>query len=346
MFKRTKLGKVSIVVFLTALIWVYADLAQDERLNLTNVAIDVAKSSDPTLWVSFVVEGMAPNLRTSVALDTVVLKGPASRVTEVERRKNKGALDLDLFLVPEEAGPAQAGVRTLDVLDFLKRSDEIRQLGLTVEECEPDALTVQVRKLVKTSVAVQCVGIDPSLEVAALEPSTVEAHVPEDGALKATIRLTPDEQNQARNAPVEKTPYIELVPGQRREVSTKVRVTLTPAQNVLAADSVPATLGFCFSPNLQGKYRVVLQNDPTELARVLVRATPFARQAYREAPYQILLYIDDRDRQATEPIRREVVFSFPEEYVRRDEIRADQPAPIARFTLEPIPEATTEISGL
>ncbi len=346
MFKRTKLGKVSIVIFLTALIWVYADLAQDERLSLTNVVIEVAKPSDPALWVSFVVEEMAPNLRTSVVLDTVVLKGPASRITEVERRKNKGMLALDLYLVPEQARLKEAGEHTLDVLDFLKRNDEIRQLGLTVEDCEPLTLKVRVRKLDKASVAVQCVGIDPSLEVGTLEPSTVEAYVPEDGALKATIRLTPEEQNQAKNAPVEKTPYIELVPGQRRDVSTKVKVTLTAAQNVLAADSVPATLGFCFSPNLQGKYRVVLENDPTELARVLIRATPLARQAYREGSYQILLYIDDRDRQATEPIRREVVFSFPEEYVRRDEIRADQPAPIARFTLEPIPEANTEISGL
>jgi len=346
MFKRTKLGKVSIVIFLTALIWVYADLAQDDRLSLTNVVIEVAKPSDPASWVSFVVEETVPNLRTSVVLDTVVLKGPASRITEVERSKNKGMLALDLFLVPEKEGLDKPAVRSVDVLDFLKRNDEIRQLGLTVEDCEPRTLTVQVRELVETSVAVQCVGIDPSLEVGALEPSTVTAHVPKDEALKATIRLTPEEQNQAKNAPVEKTPYIELVPGQRREVSTKVRVTLTAAQNVLAADSVPATLGFCFSPNLQGKYRVVLQNDPTELARVLIRATPLARQAYREAPYHILLYIDDRDRQATEPIRREVVFSFPEEYVRRDEIRADQPAPVARFTLEAIPEATTEISGL
>lgn len=346
MFKRTKLGKISIVIFLTALIWVYADLAQDDRLSLTNVVIEVAKPSDPASWVSFVVEETVPNLRTSVVLDTVVLKGPASRITEVERSKNKGMLALDLFLVPEKEGLDKPAVRSVDVLDFLKRNDEIRQLGLTVEDCEPRTLTVQVRELVETSVAVQCVGIDPSLEVGALEPSTVTAHVPKDEALKATIRLTPEEQNQAKNAPVEKTPYIELVPGQRREVSTKVRVTLTAAQNVLAADSVPATLGFCFSPNLQGKYRVVLQNDPTELARVLIRATPLARQAYREAPYHILLYIDDRDRQATEPIRREVVFSFPEEYVRRDEIRADQPTPIARFTLESIPEATTEISGL
>jgi hypothetical protein len=344
--KNIKFGKVSIVVFLTALIWVWADLAQDERLNLSNVVVEVATSSDPALWVNFVVEHEEPGVQAAVALDTVVLKGPASRVADVERLKNKGVLDLDLFLVPEQEAMTQEGARTLNVLDFLKSKDEIRQLGLTVESCEPRVLTVQVGKLDPKSIPVECVGIDPSLQVVSIEPPTVEAYVPKDETRRAIVRLTPDEQNQAKNAPVEKTPYIELAPGQRREVSRKVKVTLAPAENLLRTDSVPATYGFCFSPNLQGKYRVILQNDPTELAAVRIKATLFARQAYGQEPFQILLYIHDPDIRATEPIRREFVFNFPQDYLRRDEIRADQPAPVARFTLEPIAEAGAETSGM
>jgi len=340
MAQKSKLGKMSIVIFLTALIWVWADLAQDERLDLSNVVIEMATPSDPAVWVSFVVQDEEPGLRTSVALDTVVLKGPKSRVNEMELLKNRGALDLDLFLVPERDRLTESGNQTVDMLDFLKRSDEIRQRGLTVESCEPRVVTVRARKLVKRSVPVECVGIAPSLEIESLEPSNVEAYVPEDESLKARIRLTPEEQSQARNTPVEKTPYIELTPGQQRPVlnSAKVRVTLTTAQNLLNDYQVSATLGFCFSPILQGKYRVKLANE-LELATVLIKATPFAHQAYAREPYQMILYIDDSDRQATEQIRREVVFTFPEEYVRREEIRADQPAPVAKFTLEPIPEA-------
>ena len=118
------------------------------------------------------------------------------------------------------------------------------------------------------------------------------------------------------------------------------------SENLLRTDSVPATYGFCFSPNLQGKYRVILQNDPMELAAVRIKATLFARQAYGQEPFQILLYIHDPDIRATEPIRREFVFNFPQDYLRRDEIRADQPAPVARFTLEPIAEAGAEASGM
>jgi len=344
--KKVKIGKVSIVVFLTALIWVWADLAQDERLNLSDVRVELAKSSNPALWVNFVAEGEAPDLQTSVTLDSVVLKGPASRVAEVKRLKNKGTLDLNLFRAPEREGMTKTDVRTLDVLDFLKRSDEIRRLGLTVEGCEPKRLTLRVQELVKMPVAVECAGLDPSVQVKAIVPDTVEVFVPKEeaGVRKATVRLTPDEQSRAKNVPVEKTPYIELVPGQRRDILTKVKVTLAPAENSLIDDRVPATLGVCFSQNMQGKYRVVLvDDDPTKRAAVLVQATLPARDAYaKQTAPQMLLYLREEDRQATEPITREVVFNFPQEYVRTDEIRANQSAPTVRFRLEPISEKNVE----
>ncbi len=347
MIKRLKPGKISIVVFLTFLIWVWADLSQDDRLTLSDVRVEVAKSTDQTLWVNFVVDQADPNLQTSVALDTVVLKGPASRVAEVGRRKNRGALDLNLFLVPEQQGLTQTQVQTLDVLEFLRTNDEIRKLGLTVEKCEPQRLTVMTQKLVEQFVPVECVGIDASLQVANLDPSTVAAYVPVGKIIPARIpRLNADEQNQAKTGAIEKTPYIELVsgvPGQRREVSTKVKVTLAPVQRVLAEGWVPITYVFCLGPNLQGKYRVVLENDPTELTGVMVRATAEARQAYLDADYQLTLSIRDQDAQVPAdqgPIKRLFKFEFTEDYVRRGEIEAIGPAPEARFTLVPIPAET------
>jgi len=349
-FKKIKFGKISIVVFLTALIWVWADLARDEPLDLPDVVVEVAKSSNPALWVSFVAEGEEPALRTSVTLTSVVLKGPARKVAAVKLLRNKGTLDLNLFLSPEREGMTKADIHPLDVLDFLKRSDELRQLGLTVIDCEPKRLTLRVQELVKTSVAVDCAGLDPSVQVKSLQPEMVEAYVPKDEAdvRKAMVRLSPEEQNRAKNEPVAKTPYIELAPGQRRDVSAKVMIALAPAQNVLVSARVPAALGVCFSQNMQGKFRVVLENDQTELAAVLIRATTLAQQAYAQAPYQIILYVQDADRQATElPIQRPVVFNFPDEYVQKGEIEADQKPPTARFTLQQIvePPGTTTESG-
>jgi hypothetical protein len=272
----------------------------------------------------------------------VVLKGPASRVAEVQRLKNKGALDLSLFLMAEREGMTKADVHVLDVMGFLRQNAEIRRLGLAVEDCKPQRLTVRVQELVKMSVAVECAGLDPSVQVK-IQPDTVEAYVPKEeaGVRKATVRLTPDDQNRAKNVPVEKTPYIELVPGQRREVSTKVKVTLAPAEKSLIDDRVPAVLNFCFSQNTQGKYRVVLSdaNDPTKpLAAVMVQATLQARDLYAKTTPQLILYIRDEDRQATDFITREVQFNFPQDSLRAGEIRASQTAPTVRFRLEPIAE--------
>lgn len=345
MSNKFKFGKISVAVFLTALIWVWADLAQDERLVLSNVvSVTVASSSDPNLWVSLQVEESV--LRSSLTVDRVVLKGPASRVAEVERMKNKGALDLDLFLVPEPMGLTEPGVRTLDALSFLKQSDEIRQLGLTVETCEPRVITVQVRRLRVEDVAVECVDEKGNpVKPESLEPSRVDVRVPPEAIFVARVRLTADERKQARDAPIDKVPYVELADGQRREAAQKVKVKLPPAQDVLSAYPVSATLGFCMSQNLQGKYRVELRDDPTANP-VIIRATLSARQEYEKAPFHMILYIEDSDKPGPDFVARRVVLNFPEEYVRRGEIElVDQTPPEVQFRLVPIPTETAEGSG-
>jgi hypothetical protein len=180
--------------------------------------------------------------------------------------------------------------------------------------------------------------------------------VPAGETLKATVQLSSQEQTQARAVAVEKTPYI-VIDGQRQEVSTKVSVTLAPAQNPLTSALVPATYSFNFSPNTQGKYRVRLAED-TDLAAltsVSVRATPVARDAYRAAGPQLVLYISDRDvptgsQDAQIPpdqwIERDFEFRFPAEFVRRGEIEANQQPPKAKFILVPITAETTPESDL
>lgn len=334
MVKNPKLGKISIVVFLTVLIWVWSDLAQDESMSLSNyVTVTVARPSDPGLWVSF--EGPESVLLPTVTIDSVDLKGPASRVTEVDRMRKKGELSPDLFVSPEEEGWTQVGPRTFDVLNFLKQSDEIRQLGLTVESCEPKTLTVQIRQLVDRPVPVECVDENGAPLRATIEPATVSAYVP-DGVVAARVRLSANERAQARVSPVRKNPYVELTAGQSREVSTRVSVTLAPEEVVLAEHPVQAVLGYCFSTNTQGTYRVVLENE-AELATVLVRATTEAWQAYERQAFHIFLYVLDSDRQATDVITRLVVFNFPQEYVQNGQIEGTSPPP-ARFVLELIPD--------
>ena len=85
-------------------------------------------------------------------------RGPASQVAIVERMRNKGQLDLNLFLVPGDEELTEPGPpRSFNVLDFLKRNTQLRDLDLTVETCEPRRVTVQVRRLTEKTLPVQCV---------------------------------------------------------------------------------------------------------------------------------------------------------------------------------------------
>lgn len=347
MVNNRLLGKISIVVFLTILIWVWADLAQDEHLVLSNVVnLGIARSTDQALWLSFVDE-KGGVLRSSVTIANVELKGPATRIGDVDRMRNTGELDMDMFLVPEREGFTEAGTRTLDVLNFLRQSDRIRQLGLTVESCEPRSVTVQVRQLVATDLLVECVSENGVALKAEVEPAEVTAFVVPDEVTVAKVRLSANEQLQAREEPIEKTPFVELAPNQRRDVSTPVRIKLSPAKDDLRDENVRATLGFCFSPNLQGKCRVELLNETELISAILkIKATPAAKQAYELEPFKIFLYILDEDLQTPGVVKsRRVEFNFPNEYVNRDEIRADEQAPEARFRLVPLEPAEEAAAG-
>ena len=95
MVRKINYGKIAVVVFLTVLIWVWADLALDEEHTIPSVTISVAKSTDPSLWVSF-------NEEPAVSVDNVVLKGPASRITDTRQKLNDGSLVLEFFLDAEQ----------------------------------------------------------------------------------------------------------------------------------------------------------------------------------------------------------------------------------------------------
>lgn len=331
---RTKLkyGKIAIVIFITVLIWVWADLALDETLLVSNIPVIVAKSTNPALWVSF---GEKP----AVSISNIVLKGPASRIGDVRRKLNAGGLTLEFFLDAQQEGMVSTGEYNLDVLSFLRKSDQIKQLGLTVESCEPDKLTVNVIELFKKSLSVKC--FDESripLEAESIEPSKVEMFVPDywgGEKLIAEVKLGRREIDQARVSAIEKTPSIELAPGQRREASTAVKIKMPPAEDVLKNYSITAaTLGFSLGANLQGKYTVEVINLNDVISPIAIKATPQAKQAYEGMRYQVILEVDDEDVKSEES-RREVVYNFPPEFVRKGEIILNQPPVQARFKLVP-----------
>lgn len=345
MVKKVNYGKILVVVFITVLIWVWADLALDEAFSVSSVNI-TAKSTNPGLWVSF-----GDKSSSSAFIDKMVLKGPASRIADVKRKLKDGSLVFEFSLDPGQTETiARPGEYTLPLLTFLRQSDQIKQLGLTVESCEPPTLSVKVVGLVKKPLTIRCVDeTQNTIKTAAIEPKQLEMFVPENWSgekLTANVQLTRREIDQARLSAVEKTPFIELAPGQIRELQRPVKITMPPEEDLLADYTITtARLRFSLSPNIQGKYKVVVDNLDEVIRTITIRATADAKRAYEKMPYQVTLEIDDEDAGATEPLRRNLIYNFPDEYLRKDDIGLNQQPATARFKLIPLPAAETPPMG-
>lgn len=343
-----------VTVGFTLLIWVFADLALDEELAVSNFRLSVAKSVNPSLWVTF-------SGQSSVPLEKVILKGSARKVADVRQRINAGRFAREFYFDPEEEKMAAPGDHPLDVAEFLRDADSIRQLGLTVTSADPNTLTVSVVELQKKQVVVRCLddGQNP-LRAASIEPAQVEAFMPAErtgAALEAKVTLSKREIEQARLSPIEKIPLVELAPGQFREVASSVKITMPKTQERLQEYLVTSIrLGVSLSANLQGRYKVELVNPEAVMGSVAIRATPEAKRAYENMRYHVILEIDDSDKDsradkssiaAGEPapeIRRDLVYDFPPEFLRRDEITLNQSPVQARFRLMPITAETPAAS--
>ena len=127
-----------------------------------------------------------------------------------------------------------------------------------------------------------------------------------------------------------------LAANQKRQATTTVEIKMSPEEDPLKSETITtATLGYLLSENLQGKFKVHVDNLNDVIGSITIRATSEAKQAYESMRYQVILEIEDEDIKSKEP-RRDVVYNFPEEYASKGEIILDQPADTARFTLTPL----------
>ncbi len=332
--RRINYGKIVLVVFITILIWVWADKAQDEEYTFENVVIKAARSLASKLWLTF-------NGQRSVALEELTLRGPAARLDELRRDLKTGSPRLKFFLGQADAGLSEPGQTNLIVLDFLRNSGQLSNLRVSVVDCKPRTITVRACKLVEKELKVRCIRADGSvLNAKKIEPATVIMRVPEDwGPLLADVTLNNGEIEQARLGDFEKAATVRFSAEEMYTVPTKVKVMMPAATEDLSARSITqATIGYVWSPNLEGKYTVELENY-SELASFTISATSEAERAYREQPFQILLFILDEEAKNTSEQRKEVVYNFPDEFLSQGKIKLNQPAGIARFKLKPLESA-------
>ncbi|MHC4642501.1 MAG: hypothetical protein ACYS32_12725 [Planctomycetota bacterium] len=341
MIRKPKYGKIAIVVFITVLIWVWADLALDEQLPVSTATVSIIRSN-PKLWVSF-------DDASSVLVEEMVLKGPLRKIAEISKKLEDGeGLKIDFDAANE--GMNEPGSYSLTLLPFLQKDKQIERLGLKVESCQPETLPIKVVGLVSKLLDVKCIDEDQNpLDEATVEPAQVDMLVPEDWGsekLIAEVKLTPREIEQARVSPIEETPYIRLAAGQLRPVPQAVEITMPPEPDRLRECTVTiATLNVSLSqvsPILQGEYTVEVTN-PHQLGPIYIKATPEAERAYKSQKLpRMTLYILDSDKNTTEELKREVVYNFPEKFIRSGEIELNQEPAEAKFKLTPV--SSTEAS--
>ncbi len=326
------------VVFLTALIWVWADLATDTEYPIPRITIKMGRSR-PELWISFGGE-------STVDINNVVLKGPVSKINDAKRIIGNDPQKLEFILdteYQERYGYTKQGKYELKVQDFFRNYDWIHQLGLSIPACEPNVVDVNVVELVERQLTVRVQNQDRAfLEPETVDPSEVVMYVPRDWGgekLTAYVVLSQSEITRARKEAITKTPYIELATGQNRQarVPVKIKMPLQEDPRVEYAIDQPI-LVFGFSANTQGKYIAEVENL-VEVLSIAVRATEAAKQAYEDMSFQVLLVILDEDVNKAEEgleIQRDVIYNFPEEYVRRNEIELVNPKATATFKLVPV----------
>lgn len=326
MKKKIKLGKIFIVVFLTVLIWIWADLAEDETYTISNALISVDKSTPRDLWVTF-------DDKSTIVADEIVVKGSGGKISELRKHLETGQLKPQFFLYPKQDIDSNQRLS-----DLLKENDTLKRYGIIIQSCKPQTIFIKVVKLVKKSLEVKCVDENmTAVKAQTIQPAKIDMYVLdnwEGEKLIAYASLTNTEIQQARIDNIEKTPYVEFAAGQRRWSPVDVKVRLPETEKGLEKYKIPCTVGFMFTQNLAGKYFVKLINR-AEMATVDIRATSEAKIAYEQQPFQIQINILDEDVKNTGILTKTPIYNFPEKFVRTDDIHLDHVADQAKFKLTP-----------
>lgn len=315
------------MIFITCLIWVWADLSLDKDLSDQTMSITASKAN-PQLWVT--IDGKS---EVQVKAD---LRGPAVKVSDLNRKIQAGEEKLDVIFDPEKENMKTPGDYTLpDVRKFLAESDKIHDYGMTVKFARPDKLqNIKVVALKEKTLPVKCVDeTDNEIPGAKITPDIITMYAPEQ-VTEARVKLSSSaERKQARGGAVSKNSYIELAKNEIRYSDITVKVELPAMGEDMKPYTILGTLGYIYSANLAGRYEVEFIKRPE--VSIPIFATPEAKDAYEQNQFEILLNIQDDDAGKAE-VTRQIIYNFPIQYAREDKIRLRGEPAEARFRLVPV----------
>lgn len=325
-----KMNKILVVVLLTVLIWAWAFMSQEEEHDFTGT-LEVSPSTDPSLLVTFTLGGSNP--QTKIPLNPIVLKGTPTRIADLQKRyrlplNHQDREQLNFFYNPQEQGRTTEGTFTLDLIEYLQKTNKIQEMVLTLESCEPKQVDVHIEQLENKKIPIQCVdeygseisGADP-------KPAFVNMYVRKGFNGSATAALTRQQIEVARKQPVSVRPYVNLgIAGVTRIAEEPVEVTIQ-SEELLRRRSfqTPRPVGILMSQKLQNAYSVTIVNEDELPSTFFILASDEAFNAYKKVDlprYIIITESDVIDISQTRP--KKIVYNFPSDYVRSGEIKADE----------------------
>jgi hypothetical protein len=330
-----QINKILLVIFITFLIWVWADLALEEKVEGIPATIEVKEMPSQDIWVT-----LDSKTRLEVRL---TITGPHARIADLQRRLKPGGEPLALAFDARQLGLTKPGKRTTDLTPFFQGRPELKNLGLTVTAADPSRAEVTVLALEPKPLPIKLIDTDglEILDREKVEPDQITIPVPANWTgekLIAFVQLSTASKELARQNPIERTPYIELAPGMKKDADKTVKIKLRSEQP-LKSKAISPVIGYAFSATIQGQYRVEINDE--DIAKVMAgfpySATDAAEAAYKAVPYHLVLMIEDKDKAATGPITRRLIYNFPLDSVEKDEIKPLAAAPEVRFKLVPVP---------
>lgn len=338
-----KSKKIAVVIFITLLIWVWADLSLDAPLRYNEAAIAITSPADPTLWVRF------ENDSRVLEITDLRMTGPFQKVAEIKREihaENPTAMGssplFQFTLDPDNQGMTEAKEYVLDVKSFIQQTKQMKNLGLRVIESNPEQTKIIVSRLVRKRLQVKCYDENTEIRDAVIKPDEIIMPVPgnwEGEQLIARVQLTNSQILRARKSPIDVRPYVKIGLDTTRNAASLVTVKLPEEQKGLQIRNVqPATIGYILSGPLLGKYDVEVINKH-EFNTIRIKATEAAFEAYQKQRYKMLLEIVDEDVRtgpdAETAIYRDLIYNFPKEFVQKNEIMPAEELVPARFRLNP-----------
>ncbi len=324
------LKKLLMVVSLTALIWAWAYMEIEKPLSRPG-SLEVAPATDPGLLVTFSLNEGVSN-QTKIPLTSLNFKGAPSQISNLLKRYNLPPNDqdkeqLNFYYDPQEHDRTES-VYPLDILTYLRENNKIQELALTLESCTPPRVDVKIELLEEKKLPIQCLDEnDLLIKEAVITPAFANIYVRKGYTASATVSLTQQQIDTARQQSVSVKPYVDMgIAGVIRESAEPVEVVLQ-SETLLKPRAFQTTkpIGIFMSPELQNSYKVTISNAEELRKTTTIYATDEAFRAYETEAYPLYIVIKDSDViNLSEIPPKTVLFNFPLEYIKSGHIRQDE----------------------